>query len=257
MTRILYGILIATALAAFAPAAPATQPAAITPNSSVNDILDALDARGKDLSNFTAKVVLTDSDNSTGDATSNIGSVVLQRKGPDDARIEIVFTRQQRGDKLFTVDHRYYLDNGLLDDRDYSRKHETRTQILKHGQKLDLFKLGEGPFPLPLGQKRDDVLKLFDVQKIAPAADDPPGSVHIRLTPKAGTQFAKQFATIDFWIDTANDMPRRIQTIDVNQTTTRTTDLTDVKINGDIGDRNFQPAPMPPDSDVVEGPYAQ
>ncbi len=163
---------------------------------------------------------LTDSDNSTGDSTINIGNVILQRKGPDDARIRVAFTQKQLGNKIFKVDHQYTLDNGLLVERDYQSKHETRQQILKPGQKLDLFKLGEGPFPLPLGQKRLDVLRLFQVQKIDPAKDDPPATVHLQLAPKPGTQFAKQFKTIDIWVDTASDMPRRIQTVDVNEVTT-------------------------------------
>ena len=122
--------------------------------SSINDVLDALDARGKNLKDFSAKAVLTDTDNSTGDSTINTGSAIFQSKGNDDARIRIAFTKQQLGDKIFTVDHQYTLDNGVLDDRDYKKKHETLNQVLKPGQKLDLFKLGEGPFPLPLGQKK-------------------------------------------------------------------------------------------------------
>jgi outer membrane lipoprotein-sorting protein len=237
--------------------AQTTQPQALSSKSSINEILDALDARGENLKNFSAKAVLTDTDVSTGDATINTGNALFQRKGNNDARIRIAFTQQQLGDKIFKVDHQYTLDNGILDDRDYKKKHETLNQVLKPGQKLDLFKLGEGPFPLPLGQKRQDVLKIFQVIKINPDPSDPPQTVHLQLTPKDGTQFANKFKTIDIWIDTATAMPRRIQTIDINQTTTRTTDLTDVKINGDITDKDFAQPPMPPDSDVVEGPYAQ
>jgi outer membrane lipoprotein-sorting protein len=238
--------------AASVASGPSTQSASLSPKSSVDQILDALDARGENLQDFSAKVILTDTDDSSGDSTVNTGSVVLQRKGPDDARIRVAFTKRQVGDKIFHADHQYTLDNGILDDRDYLKKHENRTQVLKPGQKLDLFKLGEGPFPLPLGQK-----KLFDVAKIDPAKDDPPGTVHVRLTPKDGTQFASRFKTIDVWVDTVTAMPRRIQTDDINQTTTRTTDLSDVKINAGATDKDFAQPPVPPDWDVVEGPYAQ
>ncbi|HEX4053201.1 MAG TPA: hypothetical protein VHX86_02955 [Tepidisphaeraceae bacterium] len=225
--------------------------------STADEILDALDARGKNLQDFSASVTLTDSDNSTGDSTINTGTVLLQRKGEDDARIRVAFTKKQLGDKIFKVDHQYTLDNGLLIERDYQAKHETRQQVLKPGQKLDLFKLGQGPFPLPLGQKREDVLKLFDVQKIDPASDDPPATVHLQLTPKAGTQFAGQFKTIDIWVDTASAMPRRIQTVDVTGTTTKTTDLTDVRINIGLSDKDFTQPPLPEGWDTVEGPYPQ
>jgi outer membrane lipoprotein-sorting protein len=238
-------------------AAASTQPVALTANSSVNEILDALDARGRSLQDFSAAVRLTDSDNSTGDSTVNIGSVILQRKGEDDARIRVAFTQKQLGNKIFTVDHQYTLDNGLLVERDYQSKHETRQQILKPGQKLDLFKLGQGPFPLPLGQKKEDVLQLFSVQKIDPAKDDPPATVHLQLTPKPGTQFAKQFKAIDVWVETASDMPRRIQTEDVAEVTTKTTDLTNIKINSGASDKDFAEPSLPDGWDVVEGPYAQ
>src|SRR5208282_426281 len=101
--------------------------------------------------------------------------------------IRVAFTQRQLGGKIFDAAHQYTLDNGILDDRDYLKKHENRTQVLKPGQKLDLFKLGEGPFPLPLGQKREDVLKLFDVAKVDLAPGDPAGTVHLCLTPKDGT----------------------------------------------------------------------
>ncbi|HEY1921789.1 MAG TPA: hypothetical protein VGG44_03405 [Tepidisphaeraceae bacterium] len=238
-------------------AVASTQPAALSSHSSVDEILDALDARGRSLQDFSATVRLTDSDNSTGDSTVNIGTVILQRKGNDDARIRVTFTKKQLGNKIFDVQHEYTLDNGLLVERDYQSKHETTQQILKPGQKLDLFKLGQGPFPLPLGQKKEDVLQLFGVQKIDPAKDDPPGTVHLQLTPKQGTPFAKQFKTIEIWVETASNMPRRIQTVDVAEVTTKTTDLTDIKINSGASDKDFAEPPLPDDWDVVEGPYAQ
>jgi outer membrane lipoprotein-sorting protein len=238
-------------------AGPTTRPDSLSTNSSVDEILDALDARGKSLRDFSADVKLTDSDNTTGDSTINTGVVLLQRKGEDDARIRVTFTRKQLGDKIFDVDHQYTLENGLLTERDYQAKQEIVRQVLKPGQKLDLFKLGQGPFPLPLGQKKEDVLEQFDVRKIAPAGDDPPDTVHLQLTPKADTQFAGQFKTIDVWVDLATDMPSRIQTLDVNQTTTRTTDLSDVKINVGMGDKDFAQPVLPDGWDSIREPYGQ
>jgi outer membrane lipoprotein-sorting protein len=81
--------------------------------------------------------------------------------------------------------------------------------------------------------------------------------VHLQLTPKLGTQFAKQFKTIDIWVDTASNMPRRIQTVDLNEVTTKTTDLTDVKINSGATDKDFAEPSLPDGWDVVEGPYGQ
>jgi outer membrane lipoprotein-sorting protein len=237
-------------------AAPSTQ-GALSPKSSVNEILDALDARGKNLKDFSAKVRLSDTREDTGDSTTNSGTVILQRVGDDDARIRVGFDKQQKDNKITDVNHVYTLDKGVLDDRDYVGRHETTMRVLKPGQKLDLFKLGEGPFPLPIGQKKEDVLQSFDVVKVDAASDDPPGTVHLRLTPKDGSPLANKFKTIDVWVETAGAMPRRIQTVDLDQSTARTTDLTDVKINGGAGDKDFSQPPVPNDWDVVVEPYGQ
>src|SRR5579872_6493392 len=61
--------------------AQTTQPQALSPKSTVDEILDALDSRGKDLQDFSAKVVLTDTDASTGESTTNTGTCIFQRKG--------------------------------------------------------------------------------------------------------------------------------------------------------------------------------
>ena len=102
------------------------------------------------------------------------------------------------------------------------------------------------------------MLKIFEVDKIDPAPDDPPPTVHLQLTPKAGTQFAKQFKTIDIWVDTATAMPRRIQT-DRHQSDHDAHDRPDRCENQrrTCTDKDFVQPPMPPSSDMVEGPFPQ
>jgi outer membrane lipoprotein-sorting protein len=229
-----------------ATADPATtQSTALSSSSTVDQILDALDARGQNFNDFTATVKLTDTDNSTGDSTNNDGTVLFQRKPGGDARIRVTFTKKERGDKIFDANHEYTLDNGWLVERDYQAKKEIRRQVLKPGEKVDPLKLGEGPFPLPIGQKKEDVKNIFDVTKIPPANDDPPNTVHLQLTPKPGTTYARDFKTIDVWVGTADAMPVRIQTLDLNETTIKTTDLSQVKINVGLTDKDFAEPTLP------------
>ena len=249
-------LILFLSLAISLAAAPSTQPS-LSSTSTIDEILDALDARGKTLEDFSAKVQLTDTDPDSGESTINTGTVLLQRLGPDDARIRIGFTRQQVGNKIFTVNHVYTLDKGTLDERDYIKQTETARQVFKPGEKVDLFKLGEGPFPLPIGQKKEDVHQSFDVQKIPADPTDPPNTVHLKLTPKDHTPLAKNFKTIDVWVDTTTVMPRRIQTEDITQSSQRTTDLTDVKINTGAADKDFSQPPVSAKWDVVEEPGGQ
>ena len=222
-----------------APAAPAAT-GGLTADSSVDDILDALDRRGKDLNDFTANVTLTDTDTAVGNETKMSGQMWMQRLGQDDARLRVNFDRREANEKVTNDRQEYMLAGGQLTERNYTDRKEIRRQVLKPGQKMNLLKLGEGPFPLPLGQDKADVHKMFDVKKLPTAGDEPAGTIHAQLVPKKGSQFEDRFATIDFWVDPQSRMPVRIVTQDPNGTTQRATNLKDVKVNTNLTDVNFQ-----------------
>ncbi len=185
MNSMRYWLPLCLLLIAGAASPATTEPDQLSPSSSVDQILDALDARGQSLQDFTAAVKLSDENNTTGDETISSGKILFQSKGAGDARIRINFDRKQLGDKVFDMHHTYTVDSGWLVERDYDKKIETRQQILKPGEKLDLFKLGQGPFPLPIGQSKEDVKAAFDVSKMPPDKDDPPGTIHLKLAAEA------------------------------------------------------------------------
>jgi hypothetical protein len=209
-------------------------------DSSVDQILDALDQRGTGLQSFTADVSLSETDTAVGDADTRTGKVAYQLKPNGDGRIRVTFDTIDHGGRAVKEIQIYMLDDGKLVDRNYRKKSQTTRQVLKPGEKLNLLKLGEGPFPLPIGQPKDEVYKLFDVRKNDPAKDDPPGTVHIQLVPKPDTRFARQFKTIDVWVETKSNMPRRISTMDSAQTTLRTTELQNVQVNPKVSDSDFK-----------------
>jgi outer membrane lipoprotein-sorting protein len=230
-------------LLSLVPGARAEVPV-IKPDSDLDAVLDALDARGRDLSDFTADVAIHTVDDRTGEDSAQVGKVAYQRRTDGDARIKVSFDtkRVESADgKQLNQKQRldYVLENGWLTDRDYQKKLEVKRQVLKPGQKMDLLKLGQGPFPLPIGQPRDEVKKQFEATKIPPAKDDPADTAHVRLVPKANTQFAKRFKQIDVFVDTANDMPARIDTTEKSGGTTKSTELKNVKLNAGVTDAAF------------------
>lgn len=217
----------------------------LKPESSLDEVLDGLYTVGKDLKSFTADVKLTESDAFSQDSWSRLGKVWYQQKSPGEARLRVTFETRLQDNVKAPQQIDYLLDKGWLVDRNYTRKLEVNRQVLRPGEKINLLKLGEGPFPLPIGQKREDVLRMFDVKKIAKAADDPADTVHLKLTPRPNTQFERKFSAIDVWVDCQSIMPRRILTEDKNQTMTRGTDLDNVRLNAEIADANFVLAPIP------------
>ena len=241
--RLIRGFLVLACAGGAAPA-PAAQPdranpapgrpagaagAALSPDATVDQILDALEARGKDLKEFDANVRLQEMDD-TGGVNVRTGRVWFQ--GPSDSgRIRVLFERREGNKKIYAEKIEYLLADGWLVERDYGRRNEVRRQVLRPGEKINLLKLGEGPFPLPIGQDKGEVHKSFDVEKVEAADGDPAGTVHLRLAPKPGTQFEKKFEAIDAWVDLKSRMPTRIEVTDANAATTRTTDLTNLRVN--------------------------
>jgi outer membrane lipoprotein-sorting protein len=225
-----------------APLATLAQ-APLGPHSSLDTVLDALAARGKDLKNFSADVALHTADNRTGEDSAQIGKVVYDTGNAGNSRIKVSFDKKETesGDgKRMTQKQRldYLLENGWLTDRDYQKKLEVRRQVLRPDQKMNLLKLGEGPFPLPIGQDKEEVKKQFNASKIPPASDDPKGTLHVKLVPKPGTQFEKRFRQIDVFVDPASSMPARIDTVE-KAGTTRSTELTNVKLNASVKPEDF------------------
>ncbi len=229
------------AATSIAPCTSETQPVAgLAADASVPAILEALEASGRDLRNFSASVSLHDSDAITQDESTRLGKVYYQKLPDGAARLRAAFTTLRRGALSQTQMLDYLLEGGWLIERNEARKIEVRRQVLRPGEKINLLKLGEGPFPLPIGQSPAEVQRLFDVSKIPVDLDDPARTLHLRLVPRPGTQFEKKFASLDVWVDREHGFPRRIDTLDKNQTLTRGTDLTDLVVNGQIADEQFK-----------------
>ena len=240
MTQLLALILALLAGPFAAAQAPAAAAAPLPPDASIEQILTALHARGEGLKDFTADVALAEIDALTGEATTLIGTVWFKAPAEGQGRLRTLFDSKKIGDRLDnTARLEYLLDNGWLIERDFKRKIQVDRQVLKPGQKLNLLKLGEGPFPLPIGQPPAEVQKLFEVKKLDPKGDDPRNTLHIQLLPRASTQFARKFKSIDVWVDTQTHFPRKIETVDSRETGIRATDLTNIKVNSNLDDKFF------------------
>ena len=201
--------------------------------ASVDDTLDALHDAGKDLQSLSADVTLTDVD--TGgmgnDPTIHTGKIVIQRKDGD-TRALISIDKKKVGNRTEVERRDILLEGPNLIIRDYQNKKQTTDQVRRPGEKVDLFKLGQGPFPLPVGQTKEDVKQQFDVSEVAPGK--------LKLIPKPGTDLARKFKQITVTLDSATHFPSTIETLDPNETTDTTATLSNVKINSPVADDSFK-----------------
>jgi outer membrane lipoprotein-sorting protein len=235
--------MVILVVAGCASAAPADmKDKTLSAQTSVDDVLDALDLAGRDLKDFDADVTLTEEDTSgrTGSDLTRTGKVWFQLLPDGQARIHIVFDKSQSGNKIHENKLEYKLADGWLTERDYKSQKEVKRQVTKPGEKISLLKLGEGPFPLPIGQKKEDVKAVFDVAAKPVEEGDPAGTVHLELTPKADTSYARRFKSIDVFVDPRTHLPVRIGTLDKKGGTYRTTDLKNFKLNPGLKESDFE-----------------
>ena len=230
------------------PAAVAESPATTIPvDPTVDQVLEALHARGDDLRTLSATVAMTEvpaQDNGLGDEPlTRGGRLVVDRTG-DAPRVRATFDRETRGTRTVAGDKlEYLLDGDTLTDRTYgTRKSEVRRQVRRGDDgPVDLLAV-DGPLPLPVGQPPEDVKKRFEATVVAPAPTDPTGTAHLRLVPRPGSRSAGEFESIDLWPDRADALPRRVETVD--KTTIKTTDLSDVELNRPLPDDAFTLPPI-------------
>ncbi|HRK29893.1 MAG TPA: hypothetical protein PLD59_02355 [Tepidisphaeraceae bacterium] len=213
--------------------APAASPA-------VDTLLDGLEARGNDLRTLHATISKSEADASLGEDTeTRTGRLWYDRQAEADVRIRVSLDKLRIGEKEREDRIEYMLIDGTLTDRNYRSRVEVQRIVQKPGQKLDLFKLGQGPFPLPIGQPRAAVYEQFDVSEL-PAGDDAPRNTsRLKLVPKPGTELTRRFAWIEVWVDRTDFLPRRISTLNAQQSVLTTTVLQDVQLNTPLASEAF------------------
>jgi outer membrane lipoprotein-sorting protein len=219
--------------------------AAPAPDVSADVVLDWLHEVGRGLKDFTADVKLLTIDNDLGNEIGRNGKV-FYRAGPDgrDAKIRVSFADREEGRRLYDERVDYALADGWLVERNYASKVQTRRQVMKPGEQVNLLRLGEGPFPLPIGQDKAEVKKLFDVTVVPPQKGDPPDTIRLKLKPRPDSPYARKFEEIGVAVDRQQHMPRRIDAVDPNGVSTRTTHLNNVKVNPGMADDAFKLEPI-------------
>jgi len=222
--------------------------------SSVDDVLDALQNSGKNLKSFAADVQMTTTMEVQDSSSTAFGKIWFQMKAGGDAAIRISLDHKKVAGKEFPNKIDYLLDDGWMTERTFAIKKETRIQLAPAGQKVNLFQLGKGPFPLPIGQDKKDVHEQFDVKIIPPAKDDPANTIHLQLTPKPKTPLAENFSTIEVWVDCKTRMPARMATENKIKSEIKSTDLLNLQLNPTLKPEDVSLPPLEPGWSTIDKP---
>jgi len=160
-----------------------------------------------------------------GDFETRLGEVAA-RLGGDDREIILYFDRVIDASGHGTDRPRYHIyEKGWWTEVDPGRKRVVHRQLAADDASMaDPFELGEGPMPLPIGQKADRVMERFDVT-ITEIPEDPlfkgvRNVVVLHLVPKAGIPAAEDHASFDLLYDRDSLLPVGILVTHINGDTT-------------------------------------
>lgn len=223
-----------------------TQPKLSAPDPVI-DLLDQLEESTKNLRDFQATIRYAMWDAALEQQQLRTGKLIYQANPSDGSkRFAILFDTLVVGRRKQDHNKHYIFADGWLVEIDHENKHFIKRQIVKPGGKYDPLKLGEGPFPLPIGQPKHEVLARFDVKLLDKPSDEFLASrlvgLDVRgmvLVPKPNTPEAEKFSKVELFYDAKLLLPIAINAIsaqavdpdDPNSYNRKTVWLIDVKRN--------------------------
>ena len=187
--------------------------------ASLDELLEAIDAADEQIDALTAQISYDRRFLLQGDKQIREGSLAYRSTPPAESEqaptraFAVTFDRLIVGDQARDQKQQFAFDGRWLIERDYDSKQFIRRELAPAGRTIDATRLGHGPIPLPIGQRKADILARFDAEMLPADAgfdtSDPTqeayaaavrDAVQLKLTPKPeATQVAEQFRQIRLW----------------------------------------------------------
>jgi hypothetical protein len=210
-TTLLIIATIASTLACATPQAVPPPPA----NPAVDGLLDRLEESATTLDAFTANVWYEVYNDLLGSREIRTGKVIFrQDRETGQKEFALIFDKLMTGAvgagrmRLHEREQHYIFDGQWLAEVDPEKRSFVKHQIVPPGKELNPLKLGEGPFPLPIGQPKSQVLTLFDVQPLGPPQNGPLARLNedheldsLLLIPRTGTREARDYVRVEVHYD--------------------------------------------------------
>jgi alpha-glucosidase len=111
----------------------------------------------------------------------------------------------------------YIFDGRWLTHIDYQTKQVKRYEQTGEGEQIDAFELLRQSFPIIGFTKVEELQKEFEIKFVEQKSTKAGDFVQLNLKPKPQSQYAEDYVSIDFWIDTEIDLPSKIATVNTEQ----------------------------------------
>ena len=208
------------------PDAPMTEPT--HPDPEVDRILTELETADRGMRDLRAQIVYDRIDRTLGDRQYRSGELLFRDRTPEGQTqragmrsFVVRFDRYADLDVQRELNESWAFDGRWLIERNDDDKTFRKREITRVGEEVDPLRLGEGPLPIPIGQRKSDILERYEVELVeltdsldAPAgenerdefggyratveaADERTEAVQLKLTPRAKDE--DEFDSVRLW----------------------------------------------------------
>ena len=217
-----------------AATAPATAAADLPkPTLTADELLSKLETADKDLRTITAQIqyVKQFPEEQGGGSHTRRGVLSFANKDPGltvgkpRRQFAVTFNELILGTTRRVEPRSFVFDGAFLVERDEVNKQFFKKRVVAEGSTADPMRIGEGPLPLPIGQRRADIVGRFEVAAVSPLENVPEGEKfaklrellakahQLKLSPRAGTPQAKDYREIRLWYRGDDFLPVFAQSI--------------------------------------------
>lgn len=213
------------------PASVGTSAKSTSGNAKVDQLLDRLESKGKAIKGLSCKLeyrhVTVDP---VEDVTTKEGELLFARGEPN-SKFLVHFSKLRAAGVVRDVGEHFAFDGQWLIERNDKSKTIIKREVAKLGETKDPFEIGKGPFPLPFGQKREDMLSQFKIEIADFTLGDPRNTDHLHCVPIPNTHLATKYKRVEIFIDRNLELPVRIVTERVDDDSRIEVDFKDVDIS--------------------------
>jgi len=206
--------LIPTVLSGLVALSAETRPASratttqTSGDAAVDRLLDRLEKRGEGVHALSARLQADFHDLVADDKQTKQGSLWFRRDKPN-PKFKVIYDKSIYEDYQVADVHEYLFDGRwLIEKHDKSRTY-VRREIVAEGETIDPFRIG-GPFPLPFGQRKAEILEHFTATLLPRSPKDPPGTDHLKLVPYKHSPMVDKYVELHFHIDQKIELPIRV-----------------------------------------------
>lgn len=208
-----------------ADATPAAAPDA-APIRTADDLLLALEREGDGIRTLRAGIRYQREFAVAGDIQTRTGTLFYRSEpasasGPDRRAFAVNFDTMQVGGVLHRDREMVYIFDGSWVVEKHPRERQfIKRRVVPEGQAFDPLRLGEGPFPIPIGQKRADIVERFEAT-LVPVEEGLPDdelvdfaarhtTFQLHLVPRPAFARELELTEVRIWYQQSGEGPLRL-----------------------------------------------